>query len=673
MDRWFGVLSVVLALTCGAALLPDRQVEAAEGNMSFVVAQNGRLSRFSEQAMENIVSTPEIEYVCFQQIISRGGVDAKSRQYADRLAQAGKKLVLQIWWGPAGDFPWAKYSFANIALDESIGEDFFEEVVDRTIEGLGVENIYGVHLLEEVGMQFAVDVEDRDDPDDFENFKDSNTCYSPLRPFWNGWSLSRGAKYGGMDIPNVRRHEDDFKRIVGFGFKDEVPKGTPRQFLFDRWVSQRLQAQAEIEFCKYIHAKYPGMKAFTWDIPYYSPGNPRTDFNTLGKHVDGIMVNPYSSVIQNFASQRFLRNICPDKEVLCFAWGGRGEGAETMSLDTKVAQFTGAYLAGLNGWGLWTEIMPDFGAAGGRTWEDYLILAKGMSKLPQFEKKSKVLLITGDTQDIYGSVWALTGLKYYDVCPIWEAHAFKLKEYEVVILYVNDFGGDPEVLYDAGAIKTKYGLEGYLYHKQFDSFVEEGGVLILAGKIAINKHAPLFISREGYLHTGEPADYRYVSDFKIEPAGWWKNTLGLRKTYSFSVNRLNCAVDDSAVKQGNAGYFFEHGKGCVYFAPFNRYYTPEEPYGTPAWHEYRQFMTDVIRQVLILRGKEDVAEEYLDSAGTGNNYMEAVHDKYPVRAAVQYLGNYGHLTTLRLKGHDVLRGDEDPTLGEERSAAIVTY
>ncbi len=69
MSHWCGVLSVVLGLACGADLLPDQQVEAADGNVSFVVAQNGRLSRFSEQAMENIVSTPEIEYVCFQQII----------------------------------------------------------------------------------------------------------------------------------------------------------------------------------------------------------------------------------------------------------------------------------------------------------------------------------------------------------------------------------------------------------------------------------------------------------------------------------------------------------------------------------------------------------------------------------------------------------------------------
>ncbi|MBI4024272.1 MAG: hypothetical protein HY360_04775 [Verrucomicrobia bacterium] len=658
--RHLGAVMLAIGLAMAGPAL------AEQAHMAYVMPFSP--SRATDEEVENLLHSPEIEYLYVQQIITKAGVDELSRSRAEQLARAGKKIILQIWWGAAGDFPWSKYAFPNIALDEKIRRDFFREVADRTVLGYGAANLYAVSLLEEVGLQFGIDVQKRlnpDDLDDFEHFEDNNQSYD--HPYYSGY----GKWPGGMQIPNLRRHERDFTRITGLTFADQTVSAELKTHLFDRWVSQRIQSLAEIEFARYIHRRYPGLKAFSFDVANFTPGNARTDLGLLAGHMDGLIVDAYDKEeIANFSALRFYRVIAKDKPVLNFAWGGNGEEAMTLGLETKIARLVTTYLAGLNIAGLWTEV-PGGGLKTGPLLDDSRRLAKAITKLPPFKKKSRVLLITDNTQDIYGSVWALTGLKFYDIVPVWEAYHINLRDYEVVIFFGARYSwDDPTIGWDAAAIEKRYGFPGLLDHRQLEAFVKKGGILFLLGRIPLAEDNPLFISRLGYVITDR--DVEHLPEFTIKPDGWWRDTLGLNREYAFSAVRVkDFEINSAVVREGEAGYCFDYGKGSVFFVPFGRAYDRNEPYGSAAWQAYRQFLTDIIRQTLILKGKPELASEYLASPDSGNNYLEARDDRGRVQGAVQYYLQYGHLTSMTLTGEDVFTGQMNPKIDARRPATIV--
>ena len=61
-------------------------------------------------------------------------VSAKTRNRYKRLKEAGKKIIVDIWWGPDGEYNWDKYDFPDIAQDPQLRTEFFEKVIDRTID-----------------------------------------------------------------------------------------------------------------------------------------------------------------------------------------------------------------------------------------------------------------------------------------------------------------------------------------------------------------------------------------------------------------------------------------------------------------------------------------------------------------------------------------------------------
>ncbi len=98
--------------------------------------------------------------------------------------EANKRIVAQLWYGGWGRCNWSYYSLAHIAMDPKIREDFFRNVLDPTIDRLGPENLYAVHLLEETGMQFGTDLDEPGDPDDLTDGDDngSNCVRGLLNP-----------------------------------------------------------------------------------------------------------------------------------------------------------------------------------------------------------------------------------------------------------------------------------------------------------------------------------------------------------------------------------------------------------------------------------------------------------------------------------------------------------
>lgn len=573
----------------------------------------------SEESFQRLLTEKSVGYVCTQQIFTQAGVTALARTRAEALTKAGKRVVLQIWWGPGAAFPWSKYSFANIALDETVRADFFRVVVDSCIDQYGAGNLYGVHLMEETGMQFGTDVDGRSDPDDFRVPKEPAGSYEA--PFWNGF----GSVPGGVKMANVRRHEKDFIRMTGLRFADADKWGVLEQHLFARWTATRLQSGGQVEFAKHIHQKYPKLKAFTWDILFMGGENPRTDYSLEAAHFDGVICDLYSTPNFNFNYQRAYRVLCPDAEIIHFAMGGMSEGQAYpyASPDQKRALTLGAYLAGADVVGFF-ETPPDF--ARPEAWQVNTDLFRRLQPLPRFRKKSSVLLLANSVSNIYSSTYAWTGLKYYDLLPTWEAHSVDFAAYQVVILHVDGPVSDSTVFWNAPALREKYGLPGHLDYRALDRFVKGGGVLILSGQMRLDADCPLFVNRDGYLRT-EGTERGTAAPLAISPEGWLKEKAGLSRKYQISAHRMPVKADATRVVSTDAGHFLRHGKGAVFFFPFNLHYDPEDaPFETAGWQDYRQLLTDVTRGVLKHLDKADVADEYLGAPARGNYYMQATSD-----------------------------------------------
>jgi len=616
----------------------------------------------SEEGFQRILSEKSVRYVCTQQIVSRGGVPSLARERAAALTKAGKRVILQIWWGPAGDFPWTKYSFANIALDPAIRAEFFRDVVDPCIGGYGAGNLYGVHLMEETGMQFGTDLIRRGDPDNFTDFEEPTSSYQV--PFWSGY----GSLPGAWKIANVRRHEADFTRMTGLRFADAERWGLLEHHLFDRWVSTRLQSGGQVEFAKHIRQKYPRLKRFTWDILRTGDENPRTDFHLENRYFDGVICDVYNDVGFNYLYQRAYRLLCPKAEIIHFAMGGMGQeqGYPYASPDRKRALTLGAVLAGVDGVGFF-ESPSDYSRPD--AWKTNVEIFRRLQPVPRFRKQPPVILLANSVSNIYSCTWAWTGLKYFDFLPTQEAHSVNLDPYQVMILHVDGPVTDSRVFWNSNALKEKYGLPGHVDHRTLDRFVARGGLLILSGQARLDEDCPLAVAREGYLRTqGVPAGLPEA--LAVSPSGWLRETAGLEREYRFSVYRIPVTADPKRVVTTEAGHFLRYGKGAVFFFPYNRVYDPQEPYDSPQWRQYRQLLNDVASGVLRHLGRGAIARDYFSGPREGSHQMEAVSDDgvwagYLLRESGAMAG-----PQRQLSGNDILTG-EPALLGGTRTSALV--
>lgn len=635
---------------------PAKQVAAVDG----AVIVYG-LHTPSEDGFKRILTEESVKYVCTQQIFSKAGVPPLARERAKELSKAGKRIVLQIWWGPGGDFPWSKYSFANIALDEVIRKDFFRDVVDPCIEQYGAENLYGVHLLEESGMQFGTDVGRREDPDNFSDFEEPGNSYAS--PFWSG----AGDLPGGWKMANVRRHERDFTRMTGLRFADAEKWGLLEHHLFNRWVSVRLQSGGQVEFAKHIHRTYPGLKAFTWDILLTGGEHPRTDYHLEAQHFDGVICDIYQSPNFNYKYQRAYRLLCPKAEIIHFAMGGMGveQGYPYASPDTKRALTTGAYLAGVDVVGFF-EHPGDFERP--EAWETNVDLFRRLQPVPRFESKPSVLLLANSVSNIFSSTWAWTGLKSFDFLPTWEAHTVDLQQYQAVILHVDGPVTDSVVFWNADALREKYGLPGHIDYRALDQFVERGGLLILSGQTRLEADCPLFVAREGMFRT--PAGGGIPTHpLVVAPEGWLKDAAGLKREYRFSTLSIPVEADAKRVASTDGGHFLRHGKGAVALLPYNRFYDPKEKYESKEWLEYRQFLTDLAHGLLEHMGKGEVARECLAEPAAGNSYLEGTSQDGRYTAAVLFSPSPPPVERI-FPSSDVLTGRPSAVLSKESTAVL---
>lgn len=652
--------TLVAAATVLAAVGHARNVETA------VIIYG--LDRVSEESYQRILTSPHVRYVCFQQVMPAGPVPELGRRRCAELARAGKRNIVQIWWGPSRPYPWSKYSYANIALDPAVREDFWREVVDRCIDEFGPQNLYGAHLQEETGMQFGTDVQKREDPDDFETFEDDGKSYD--HPFYSGWNKKWP---GGPDIPNVKRHEADFQKLVGFGFENWKEWQPLQRHLFTRWVSTRLQSGGQVEFAKHIHEKYKRgsegkLRAFTWDGMLWGGENCRADHRLEGRYFDGVLSDVYSDPSLNYYTQRAYRLLYPDNEIIHFAWGGMGDQPTTIA--ERRQHTLAAYSAGHDVLGIWSS-PADYNDP--KVWEENTDLFARLRQLPVMQTRPRLLVISARVSDIYSMPYSLNGLTQFDILPIWEAHDVDLSPYDTLVLDTVGSPGETEVVWDAQGLAKKHYFPGLLDYRRINDFIRKGGAMVIRGNWRWTADCPLFPVSGGFLHSPEGGPVQELN-FAYEPEGWWQTALGLSGRYAFGRSTLKLEIDKpEAVQSSPAATFFRYGKGACLMIPYHRNYDRTENYGSEAWLSHRQLMTDLIRGFLRHVGKEQTARQCLADPALGNNYRRAVSvDGLTEAWYLFHLKFNRDFKPIPLQGTDVLTGTADPQLSTGLPAVVIT-
>jgi hypothetical protein len=447
MKRW--------PLSALCVLLPVFAASPAVGtNVGCMVYNNGL--RFSEKELRRLEEATEIQYVGVQMT----GPGPHDREVASRLARSGKKLIVQIWWGPDSPHSWSRFAMANIALDARLRQEFFGEVVDPVIESIGPENIHTVHLLEETAGQFATDALVPGDPEDYSD--DAGGGYSS--PYYTGYSGND--TYGGPWILPLRRHHADFRRFGGYDLFAAAVWTGPEWGAFRRWVGQRVQALANVRFAAHLHARYPTILATTWDGPNFG-GVTMADTPAMLGAIDGFTANCYMQPLQNYIMARTIRALDHDKTFQFMTWVGR----DNLNVNARRAMLTSIYAVGSDVIHLWEE--PQRAYARDDLWAIMQPLYGTFSHLPVFRHRPEVFVIC--------SRWDVPScfLKDFDSAHFEDAEGFGLGRYRLVLLDGADHPGLRDWVTGGGTAVSFDRRPAFLSDAEVDggTRVEQGGFL----------------------------------------------------------------------------------------------------------------------------------------------------------------------------------------------------
>ncbi len=589
-----------------AAALVLQFANAARGeNVGCMVYNNGL--RFTQEELQRLEASQAIQYIGVQ-------VSAAAPHFnevATRLAKAGKKLVVQVWWGD-----WSRFSLANIAMDGPVRAAFFEEVIDPIINAIGEENIHVIHLLEESGSCFGTDLVE---PGDADNLLDGGLSSSYGAPQNSGWQ--GGGVYGGPWILSMRRHNADFVRFSGGAdlFRAAIWRG--RQWAaLRRWVGQRVQAQAHNQFADHIHKKFPSIRATTWDGPNFG-GVFWCDTPAMLNNVDGFTSNCYSSPRQNYIFARTLRTLDYDKELGFLTWVGRGNALDAHNRRTLL---TGIYAVGSNMVSLWEEPRRCYQVP--QLWQMMEGLYGRFSKLPVFRHRPQVMVVAGR--------WGIPSdyLTSFDVAHHYDAEGVGLGRYKLV-------------------------LADHADHPGMKAYIAGGGLAVVFGH-------PSFLKDEGILvPSGEPGDF----DRTFKPDDVWRRTFGLEAQYELNVKRsADFAGGKNIAKADGLIYDVRYGKGRVVLLPGE----PANEGNDPDW---QLLVYDVIRGLLHANDLDAVFDRHFAPRDSGGRYFQITSDDGAVTCYFYYDGISQTSPPVQVKGVDVLTGDKDPVLGPGRASAIVLH
>ena len=567
-----------------------------------------------EARWQRLLRTPEVTYLCSQVSAPDPGEIVVRR--VREAAAVGKRVVLQLWWGGSGRHNWSEYSLAHIAMDPGIRARFFAEVSDPLLDGVGAENVYGAHLLEETGMQFGVDLDVPGVPDDLSDGDDNGSNWD--QPTWLGQGAVPGY-IGGPHVPNIRRYNAQFRRDTGFDMRESAiwarTGGWPA---YREWVSAKLEAGAMVAFADHLHDKYPTVRAFTWDSIDWG-GAGANNMRAMKGRVDGLIMDPYTRAAGIYAAVRAPRLIDPDLEIIAVLWGQEDKPPGEM-LNRAAA----AYAGGAN-------VICFFGDESHReagTWSERVRQFAPFTKLPPFvPARSPVLLVTqhASWQD------RLAGFSWFDIISGLEAGPVDLGRYDLVVLY------------------------GGATHAHVAEYVRDGGRVLTT--------APLpFLFDEGLVRERKLATHPRREDIDYRPGQWWRQNMGLEEFYPLQLSRRRAyepAGDDGRAEHA---VLVPYGRGevCLCQVPNGWHQSPpERRQGWP------RLLADLARGLLLRAGRTDVAAVYDRRSGPG--YL-----RFPEsggRRVVHCVTGAG-AAPLRLRGRNLL-GPDAPVLGGNCRTAIV--
>ncbi len=577
--------------------------------------------RLPDDQFQRLLQCKEAEYIGIQVVASPTFRDEITRDRVAQLVGAGKRVVLQIWFGSGPPLSWERYNFPNLALSPPIREEFFARATDRVIDFLGPKNLYAVHLMEETGMQFGWDVDmpgrpGRDD-DGWDN--GSNWDNPP------NWVMERCIS--GPNVLTIRRYNDLFRKETGLDMRLSpiwTPSETER---YKRWVQERMEGGTHVEFARHVHAKYPGLRVYAFNSgPALLPQS---------KVLDGHFTDPYVGTAGVYIALRALRTVMrPDEDLVGMAWGNREKPAPE-----RLPQQAACYLAGCG-------ILSTFGDKEQES-DQWLSTVRDSVKpflgRPVFRSKPRVLVLGGGWfgPSLHTVDHWITGFAHYDVCEPWAEDVVPLAGYDLVLAWGT-------------------------WHKGVLDWVRAGGALV-----AVHP-ASSFAVQEGLL--GEPGKPGRLT-VEYRPDAWMRERLGLSPSYALELDRAVSHEVRKAdlVHQDQFLYAIAYGKGLILLLPALPYVHPPWQYEA-SWEPYRQLLTDLCRGALASLGKKQSAEEFFDDPRLGNDYLKATSSDG--RTTVYVLLNDTHgpnpsPTSFVVPGRDAVTGQQDVRLCAEHPVVVV--
>lgn len=613
MRRNTALLLLWCALTCRA----ERPGRIHYGGVYLYRFNLAREPDADQERWQRMLKTPEVTYLCSQ--VSAPDPGEKVVRRVREAAAAGKRVVLQLWWGGSGRYNWSKYSLAHIAMDPEIREQFFDEVIDPLIDRVGAENVYGAHLLEETGMQFGVDLDVPGVPGDLTDGDDNGSNWD--QPSWLGVGGVVGY-IGGPYVPNILRYNEQFKRDTGFDMREAAiwrhDGGWPA---YREWVSKNLEAGAMVAFADHLHAKYPTIKAFTWDSIDWG-GAGANNMRAMAGKIDGIIMDPYTTAAGIYAAVRAPRLIDPKVEIIAVLWGCDDKPAGEM-LNRAVASYAGG-----------SDVVMFYGdksyeKAG--SWQARVRQFAPFTKLPPYEISPPVLLITMH----YTWQNRLTGFAWFDAISRLEAGPIDLSRYDLVVLYADGS------------------------HPKLQEYVRNGGRVLAMNPLP-------FLFDEGLVQEKKLSTHPRKEDLDYRPTNWWREKLHLDEHYPLHVSRRLTYEPGAANVRKDHVLLIPYGKGeiCLVQCQTGNHFSPPE-----RLEGLRRLLADLARGLLLRAGKEASAEAAIYRKQEGMGYLKIPN---VTGDTVTYcVAGRGEVDPLRLAGRNLI-GKASPVLGRDVRAAILS-
>ncbi|MCL5408823.1 MAG: hypothetical protein M1135_02215 [Candidatus Omnitrophica bacterium] len=571
------IICLKIVLFCFLICISTTTFHCEAGVKAVVYANN--LSNMNENSFQRILNAKGVVYILTQQTVGMP-VSVKTRERYKKLKEDGKKVILDIWWGPNGEYNWNKYDFPDIAQNPQSRSEFFKKVIDPTINEIGKKNLYGVEMLEETGG-----------------------WYGYKKTVWPNMEFPT------VNTPNIRKYNWLLQKETGLNMDMSPIWNMDENFACWRWINRTLSpAAAQKVFYDYIHKKYHGLKVFQFeglpDVATRCYGEYQVMLNSF----DGIITDAYDSPREIYSALISYRTMAPKTEIVALVNGYFGTyGTKEDVYKIKKKRLKYALSAGMNGIGFFEPDgkkvkVSDFQDPA--VWRDNLKLFKIIVDKSVNVKKRKMLLVPLNySVGGYGLAWYFGSVKLtgYAMIPASEFRMVNPADYRAIVILGGYYPG-VNTTWNQDYMQKKYHVDALFDANKLNRFVENGGLLVITG-LPMNTGAELALVQKKLLTGSSLSTVK-----KLTLNNWSIQNLKMKPAYSngFSRNVYQYKTGPSVISLGeNCGYIVKYGKG--YFLVL-----PQQPTGGSSKEakSYAAFLTDVLRGFFNYAGARELAEYF---------------------------------------------------------------